>query len=431
MADLRPVYVAGDGDVKGPASSSNNFLPLFADVTGKQLKSSGTGVTTQGLAILDDNTSAEQRNTIGLNQVNNTSDINKPVSTSQQNALNLKANKGANSDITSITGLTTALAVNQGGTGAFEPDQARSNLLVTGRNRVINGSMRIISRGNRTFANSQIGYAGPDRWLALNQAAGGQFTQSASSITEKGITVPAIRQTVNSAMTDAGGSKHWAGFVQRIEGFNSYDLVNKVLSVSFLFLTNVTGKFSVRVLDSNSTHSFIHPFAAVANVPIRISFTMPANPNLVIPRTNVMGMFVGVGMYNAGTAVAPTPDVWLNGAYGTMGGVFWPGVVGNFISMAEFQLEVGTPTPFERIDVAQESAQCLRYFENVSITVNTNNMNWVWWRYSVNKRATCTLALISGDMRGVNVSPQDSTGFRTSGQASSDSDAYWACDSEL
>ncbi len=90
MADLRPVYVAGDGDVKGPASSSNNFLPLFADTTGKLLKSSGTGVTTQGLAILDDNTPAEQRNTIGLDQVNNTSDVNKPVSTAQQRALHLK-----------------------------------------------------------------------------------------------------------------------------------------------------------------------------------------------------------------------------------------------------------------------------------------------------------------------------------------------------
>ena len=93
MADLRPVYVAGDGDVKGPASASNNFLPLFADTTGKLLKSSGTGVTTQGLAILDDNTPAEQRNTIGLDQVNNTSDINKPVSTAQQTALNLKQDK--------------------------------------------------------------------------------------------------------------------------------------------------------------------------------------------------------------------------------------------------------------------------------------------------------------------------------------------------
>lgn len=104
MADLRPVYVAGDGDVKGPASASNNFLPLFADTTGKLLKSSGTGVTAQGLAILDDNTPAEQRNTIGLDQVNNTSDINKPVSTVQQTALNLKADLAS----PALTGSPTA-----------------------------------------------------------------------------------------------------------------------------------------------------------------------------------------------------------------------------------------------------------------------------------------------------------------------------------
>lgn len=41
-----------------------------------------------------------------------------------------KANKGANSDITSITGLTTALAVNQGGTGATTAINAARNLNV-------------------------------------------------------------------------------------------------------------------------------------------------------------------------------------------------------------------------------------------------------------------------------------------------------------
>lgn len=66
MADLRPVYVAGDGDVKGPASSSNNELPLLNGSTGKLIKGSGTVVTAQGLALLDDNTPAEQRTTLQL-----------------------------------------------------------------------------------------------------------------------------------------------------------------------------------------------------------------------------------------------------------------------------------------------------------------------------------------------------------------------------
>lgn len=66
MADLRPVFVATDGDVKGPASASDNYLPLFSGTTGKLLKNSGTPVTAQGRALLDDNTQAEQRTTLGL-----------------------------------------------------------------------------------------------------------------------------------------------------------------------------------------------------------------------------------------------------------------------------------------------------------------------------------------------------------------------------
>lgn len=66
MADLRPLYIAGDGDVKGPATSSDGELPLFHGSDGKRLKGAGTVVTAQGRALLDDNTPAEQRSTLQL-----------------------------------------------------------------------------------------------------------------------------------------------------------------------------------------------------------------------------------------------------------------------------------------------------------------------------------------------------------------------------
>lgn len=67
--------------------------------------------------VPDSMISGLDKSDVGLSNVDNTSDANKPVSTAQATAIGLKANKGANSDITSLTGLTTPLSPAQGGTG--------------------------------------------------------------------------------------------------------------------------------------------------------------------------------------------------------------------------------------------------------------------------------------------------------------------------
>lgn len=57
--------------------------------------------------------------------------------------VNAKAAKGANSDITSLSGLTTALSISQGGTGANTAGQARVNLLDNAINwELMNNEMR-------------------------------------------------------------------------------------------------------------------------------------------------------------------------------------------------------------------------------------------------------------------------------------------------
>lgn len=124
-----PVVLLSTGDVVGPTSATDGTMVLFDGTTGKKIKGNNAVVTAQGLALLDDVDATANRATIGLDQVNNTTDANKPVSTAQQTAINAKANKGANSDITSITGLTTALSVLQGGTGVTSSTGAGSNVL--------------------------------------------------------------------------------------------------------------------------------------------------------------------------------------------------------------------------------------------------------------------------------------------------------------
>lgn len=82
-----PVVLLSSGDVVGPNAATDGTMVLFDGTSGKKVKGNNAVVTVQALALLDDNTPAENRNTIGLGNVDNTSDLNKPVSTAQAAAI--------------------------------------------------------------------------------------------------------------------------------------------------------------------------------------------------------------------------------------------------------------------------------------------------------------------------------------------------------
>lgn len=83
----------GDGDIIGPASSTDSGFAKFDGLTGKLLKDSAATI-----AVVDGGTGG---------------------TTAAAARTNLSAaSSGANSDITSLSGLTTPLSVVQGGTGA-------------------------------------------------------------------------------------------------------------------------------------------------------------------------------------------------------------------------------------------------------------------------------------------------------------------------
>lgn len=87
-----PVVLLSTGDVVGPAGGvTDNSMVLFSGTSGKLIKGNNAAVTAAGLALLDDVNAAAQRVTLGLGNVDNTSDVNKPISTATQTALNLKA----------------------------------------------------------------------------------------------------------------------------------------------------------------------------------------------------------------------------------------------------------------------------------------------------------------------------------------------------
>ena len=88
-----PVVLLSTGDVVGPTTSTDGTMVLFDGTSGKKIKGNNSVVTAQGLALLDDADAAANRATIGLSNVNNTSDMSKPISTLTQAALNARVGR--------------------------------------------------------------------------------------------------------------------------------------------------------------------------------------------------------------------------------------------------------------------------------------------------------------------------------------------------
>lgn len=276
-------------------------------------------------------------------------------------------------------------------------------LYTGGRNRIINGCMRIAQRSSLSYTNGVNGYSGPDRFTSANASAGGAFTQSASTFVFDGITKPCITQTVTSVATDLSAGKYWQGICQHIEGFNCFDMVGKPVTVSFLFKSNWTGNCPVAVKDSTGAYSFITTIAVTANVVQKYVINVPAVPTGVVAGPNVSaGLSIWIGAQNNSTYVSPTNGAWVSGNYITVSGATtWGTTNSNFIAVSELQVETGTQaTEFERRSYSQELSLCQRYYEaNTNMFYqdfpNSRHFHGRPSNFAVTKRVAPTLGVIS------------------------------------
>jgi len=139
------------------------------------------------------------------------------------------AASGANSNITSLSGLTTPLSVAQGGTSGATPAAARSALGLLGgtKNKLLNGAFRVNQRvyvSNTALAqgvpSTGVGY-GHDGWRA---GAGGctyTFTQSSGPTTITITSGTLISKTEAQAIDQAQMVLSWTGTARGRYGVNN------------------------------------------------------------------------------------------------------------------------------------------------------------------------------------------------------------------
>jgi hypothetical protein len=238
------------------------------------------------------------------------------------------------------------------------------------RNRIINGSCNIAQRPAFAATTATSGYGGPDRFIAVNgETAGGEFTQSQGTIMYNGIVHNAVVQTVNAPIVSTTTTNYWSGIEQRVEGLNCYDLLGQPVTVSFIFETNVSGTYSVALIDGTGTNSFVTTFLAVASTPVKVLIPISMLPlTLGTPNSPATGLQCTIGFLNTGTYQTSTLGMWQTGAYITaMGATNWGAVTGNYIALTNLQLEAGTSaTTFETRHSGIEFALCQRYCYRIS-----------------------------------------------------------------
>lgn len=242
---------------------------------------------------------------------------------------------------------------------------------MAGRNRIINGDMRIDQR-NAGASVTVSGVASPyvlDRWRFWSNGGGGSgasFTVQQSSASPAGFT--------NSCLITQTGSVSPTGtqyniFAQYIEGFNVADLgwgtANaKTVTLSFWVRSSLTGTFGGVVSNSSQLRSYPFTYSiSVADTWEYKTITISGDTTGTWLTTNGIGLEIywqlGVGSSYLGAAGS-----WAGATYlGATGATQITATNGATLYITGVQLEEGSvATPFETRQYGQELALCQRYY---------------------------------------------------------------------
>lgn len=235
------------------------------------------------------------------------------------------------------------------------------------RNRIINGDFSVWQRAASKTGVSTTGYYTADRWVqALNTGA---LDITKSSMNGRN----SLKVTVNTPPDLTAAGSFLIPVQYRFEGQHLYDINAKAndITISFLFRSNVTGTFCVSVRNFTDTsvqvESYVHEFSySTAGSVVKVSFTVPFSRTFNPPLRNDANLGIVLDFFAVAGATYQTSSVdsWLAGSFvSTPSATNWASTAGNFVEIAEVQLEEGdTATDFEFVPFEVQLWRCMRYY---------------------------------------------------------------------
>lgn len=286
----------------------------------------------------------------------------------------------ATAQATAASGSATAALASANAASVSAANAAASALaaaaLVSTKNRVINGDMRVVQRIagitlSGTAGTTITGYGGPDTWRLAN-SAGGIIEQGNATMVVNGINTPCLFLQPITANPTLTGTNQWAT-LHIFEGNDVYDLLNSPMTISFWLVSSVVGLHAVSLRDSAAANSYVvNCNIAVANVAQFFSFTAPANPSLSIPSGTGQALLLSIAPLTGPTLQCPTANLnsWQTGNFiSSANAVNWAASTANTIKFTNVKLEAGlNPTAFVPEDIDTATRRCQRRFRTGQYT---------------------------------------------------------------
>ena len=271
---------------------------------------------------------------------------------------------------------------------------------LSGRNRIINGDMRIDQRNAGAAVTLDGSESFPVDRFPCGDVTDGAFTAQQVSDAPVGF-LNSLKCTITSA--DASLTTTQAAYCKHnIEGLNVSDFnwgtANaKTITLSFWVKSSLTGTFGGSLRNYGATRSYPYSYTiSAANTWEYKTITIAGDTTGTWLVNNGEGLNVQFSL-GAGPDRLGTAGAWVSsnnvGATGQTNLISTNGATWQITGV---QLEEGSvATPFEHRQYGQELALCQRYYETINapaiLGYSSSTTTWVVWQFKQTKRAVPTI----------------------------------------